>query len=54
MEWQIIVVLAVIAPVILLPAAYTWYITTGGLIKLARQAAAKKAKTQLVHPLHAA
>jgi hypothetical protein len=31
MEWQIIVALVVVAPLILLPAALIWYLQIGGI-----------------------
>ena len=53
MEWQIIVVLAVVAPLILFPAAFIWYVNIGGLYKelRMRHAARATAKGTLVaHP----
>jgi len=43
MEWQIILALVVVAPLILLPAALIWYIQIGGIyaaVKAVRQRAA--------------
>jgi hypothetical protein len=40
MEWQIIVALVVVAPLILLPAALIWYIHIGGIYTALRQRAA--------------
>jgi hypothetical protein len=39
MEWQIIVALVVVAPLILFPAALIWYLSIGGLIAALRQGA---------------
>jgi len=43
MEWQIILALVVVAPLILIPAALIWYIQIGGIyaaVKAVRQRAA--------------
>jgi hypothetical protein len=53
MEWQIIVVLVVVAPLMLFPAAFIWYVTIGGLYKelKIRRAARATAKGKLAaHP----
>jgi hypothetical protein len=42
MEWQFIVALVVIIPVILLPAAFVWYLNAGGVFKAIKEARAKK------------
>lgn len=42
MEWQIIVALVVIVPVILLPVAFVWFLNFGGIYAARR--AAKKSK----------
>jgi len=33
MEWQFIVALVVIIPVILFPVAFVWYLNLGGLVR---------------------
>lgn len=33
MEWQFIVMLVVMIPVILFPAAFVWYLNIGGILK---------------------
>ncbi len=33
MQWEMIVALAIAIPVILLPAAFVWYLSLGGLFK---------------------
>jgi hypothetical protein len=43
MEWQFIVALVVIIPVILLPVAFVWYLNLGGLMATVREARAKRA-----------
>ncbi len=37
MEWQIIVALVVVAPLILFPVVFIWYLTAGGLVAALRQ-----------------
>lgn len=49
MEWQIILVLVVFAPLILFPAAFIWYVNIGGFYKeLKARRAEKAAKTERV------
>jgi hypothetical protein len=43
MEWQVIVALVVILPVILFPAAFVWYLNIGGLYAAVREARKKRA-----------
>ena len=43
MEWQIIVALVVMLPVILLPAAFVWYMNIGGMAAAFREARKRKA-----------
>ncbi len=38
MEWQFIVALVVMIPIILLPVAFVWYLNLGGLYAAAREA----------------
>ena len=42
MEWQTIVALVVMVPVILFPAAFIWYINIGGIVAAVREARARK------------
>ncbi len=42
MEWQTIVALAVMVPVILFPAAFIWYINIGGIVQAVKEARAAK------------
>jgi len=44
MEWQIIVALVVVAPLILFPVVFIWYLNFGGLIAALRQRAKAAAK----------
>ena len=43
MQWQLIVALVTVIPVILLPAAFVWYLNFGGLIQTVREARQVKA-----------
>jgi hypothetical protein len=45
MEWQIIVALVVVAPLILLPTALIWYIQIGGIFTALRKRAAAHRRT---------
>ena len=38
MEWQVIVALVVILPVILFPAAFVWYLNVGGAYAAVKEA----------------
>ena len=43
MEWQIIVALVVVAPLILFPVVFIWYLTAGGLVAALREGRKVKA-----------
>ena len=43
MEWQIIVALAIVVPVILFPVALVWYLNLGGIYEAVKEARARKA-----------
>jgi hypothetical protein len=43
MEWQFIVAIVVMIPVILLPVALVWYLNLGGIYAAVREARAKRA-----------
>jgi hypothetical protein len=43
MEWQLIVVLAVVIPIICIPAAFVWYLNIGGVVQAVREIRARKA-----------
>ena len=43
MEWQFLVAMVVIIPVILLPVAFVWYLNLGGLYAAVRKARANRA-----------
>ena len=40
MEWQFIVALVVMIPVIMLPVAFVWYLNLGGILAAVRRARA--------------
>jgi hypothetical protein len=42
MEWQFIVALVVMIPIILLPVAFVWYLNLGGIYAAAREARRKR------------
>ena len=44
MEWQIVVALVVAIPVIVFPAAFVWYLNTGGIVHAVREARLVRAK----------
>ncbi len=44
MEWQLIVALVVILPVVLLPAAFVWYLNIGGMVAAVREARRRRAE----------
>lgn len=43
MEWQLIVALVVVIPVILFPAAFVWYLNIGGLYAAVKEARERRA-----------
>ena len=43
MEWQFIVAIVVMIPLILLPVAFVWYLNLGGIYAAVREASAKRA-----------
>jgi hypothetical protein len=42
MEWQVILALAIIMPVILIPVAIVWYLNAGGIYTAIKEARAKR------------
>ena len=42
MTWQVIAALVVIIPVILLPAAFVWYLNAGGIYAAIKEAREKR------------
>ena len=42
MEWQIIVALVIVIPIILFPAAFVWYLNLGGIYATIKEARAKR------------
>lgn len=47
MEWQVILALAIMVPVILLPAAFVWYLNLGGLLQAMKEARTRKVTQQV-------
>ncbi len=43
MEWEFIVALVIMVPIILLPVAFVWYLNLGGVLAAFREARAKRA-----------
>jgi hypothetical protein len=43
MEWQFIVALVVMIPIILLPVAFVWYLNLGGIYAVVREARRNRA-----------
>ena len=44
MQWELIVALVIVVPVILFPAAFVWYLNIGGIVHAARQARTAREK----------
>jgi hypothetical protein len=42
MDWQIVVALIVVVPVVLFPAAFVWYLNLGGIYAAVKEARARK------------
>lgn len=42
MEGQVILVLAIVIPVVLFPAAFVWYLSLGGVFQALREARTQK------------
>jgi hypothetical protein len=42
MEWQIIVALVLVIPIILLPVAFVWYMNIGGIYAAIKEARARR------------
>jgi hypothetical protein len=42
MEWPIVLVLVLAIPVLLIPAAYIWYLNIGGIYAFLREARARR------------
>ncbi|HEY90448.1 MAG TPA: hypothetical protein G4O07_01320 [Dehalococcoidia bacterium] len=43
MEWPVVVVLVVILPVVLFPAAFVWYLNVGGVYAAVKEAIKRRA-----------
>ena len=46
MEWQIIVAIAIMTPVILIPVLLVWYLNVGGIYAAIKEARARRAVRQ--------
>jgi len=46
MEWQIIVAIAIMTPVILIPVLLVWYLNIGGIYAAIKEARARRAVRQ--------
>jgi hypothetical protein len=42
MEWEFIVALVIMVPIILLPVAFVWYLNLGGILAAFREARARR------------
>ena len=43
MEWQVVLALVLVVPIILVPVAFVWYLTVGGAYVAMKEAREKKA-----------
>ena len=43
MEWQVILAVILVVPVILLPVALVWFVNIGGLLATSKEARARRA-----------
>ncbi len=48
MEWEFIIALVIMVPIILLPVAFVWYLNLGGALAAFREARAKRAAEKRV------
>jgi hypothetical protein len=46
MEWQIIVAIAIMTPVIIIPVLLVWYLNLGGIYAAIKEARARRAAQQ--------
>ena len=44
MEWPIVLVMVIAAPLILLPVAFVWYLNVGGIVSAYKKREAKEVK----------
>jgi hypothetical protein len=42
MEWQLVLILVIVIPIVLFPAAFIWYLNVGGIFHAVREARARK------------
>ena len=48
MQWELVVALAVVIPIILFPAAFVWYLNIGGIYATIKEAREKRAAREKV------
>ena len=46
MEWQIIVALVIVIPVVLIPVLFVWYLNIGGIYAAIKEARARRAVSE--------
>ena len=46
MEWQIIVALVIVIPVVLIPVLFVWYLNIGGIYAAFKEARARRAVSE--------
>ena len=46
MEWQLVVALAVVIPVILIPVLFVWYLNIGGIFASIKEARERRATSE--------
>jgi hypothetical protein len=46
MQWELVVVLVIAIPIIILPAAFVWNLTAGGIVAAVKEARAQKAAAE--------
>ncbi len=50
MEWQFVVALVVMVPVILFPAAFVWYINISGIMQVWQESRARERRRARTQP----
>jgi hypothetical protein len=46
MQWELVVALVVAIPIVILPAAFVWHLTAGGIVAAVKEARAQKAAAE--------
>jgi len=46
MEWQFILALIIVAPIIVFPALFVWYLNVAGVLAVVRDRARRRAETK--------